>query len=220
MTDTMFRSAPKKAAGTALALSLGLLLAGCGGLPNNRTLESVHQPVVERTNFTLDVTTGPGGLPFSEQRRLADWFAAMNLRYGDRVSIDDPLASEVTRQAVGALVSRYGLTIADAAPVTVGYVNAGSARVVVTRSKATVPGCPDWSGKSDFNPNNSASANYGCATNANLAAMVANPEHLLKGEDGGSDTVVMSSTKAIEAYRKAAPTGGGTTVKQTSSTGN
>lgn len=219
MTDTMFRSAPK-AAGAALALSLGVLLAGCGGLANNRTLESVHQPVVERTNYTLDVTTGPGGLSYTEQRRLADWFAAMDLRYGDRVSIDDPLASEVTRQAVGALVSRYGLMISDTAPVTVGYVNAGSARVVVTRSKATVPGCPDWSTKSDFNPNNSVSSNYGCANNSNLAAMVANPEHLLKGEDGGSDTVVMSSTKAIEAYRKANTTGGGSAVKPTSSTGN
>lgn len=42
----------------ALALSLGLALAGCGGMATNRTLESVHQPVVEKTNYVLDLTTG------------------------------------------------------------------------------------------------------------------------------------------------------------------
>ena len=91
--------------------------------------------------------------------------------------------------------------------MTQGYVNAGNARVVITRAKATVAGCPDWSANSDFNPKNATSSNFGCANNANLAAMVANPEHLLKGERGTSDTIVMSSNKAIGAYRTQQPTG-------------
>jgi pilus assembly protein CpaD len=218
MISTIYRSAPR-AAGAALALSLGLALAGCGGMPTNRSLESHHQPVVERVNYTLDVTTGPGGLSYPEQRRVAGWFEAMDLRYGDRISIDDPLASEATRQAVAALAGRYSMMISDDAPVTSGYVAAGSARIVISRSKASVPGCPDWSAKSDVNLNNATSTNYGCAVNSNLAAMVANPEHLLKGAEGGSETVVMTSNRAIDNYRKAVPTGGGgNTVKQTSST--
>ena len=76
---TLFLKAPR-AAGAALALSLGLALAGCGGMPGNRSLDSLHQPVIQRANYTLDVTTGPGGLSFSEQRRLAGWFDAMDLR--------------------------------------------------------------------------------------------------------------------------------------------
>jgi hypothetical protein len=52
-------------------------LAGCGGIATNRSLDSIHQPVVERTNYTLDVTTGPGGLSYPEQRRLTGWFEAM-----------------------------------------------------------------------------------------------------------------------------------------------
>jgi pilus assembly protein CpaD len=214
MIKTLYRSAPK-ASGAAIALSLGLTLAGCGGMPTNRSLESIHQPVVERVNYTLDVTTGPGGLSFPEQRRLAGWFEAMDLRYGDRVAIDDPLGSEATRGVVEALASRYGLMVSDDAPVTSGYVNAGTARIVVTRAKASVPGCPDWSAKSDSNLNNAASSNYGCATNSNLAAMVADPEHLIKGADGQSNTVVMSSTKAIDTYRKTEPTGG-KALKETS----
>lgn len=219
MTKTMPRSA-SGLAGAALALSLGLALAGCGGMPTNRSLNSLHEPVVERVNFTLDVTTGPEGLSYAEQRRVAGWFETMKLRYGDRVSLDDPMASEATLASVAAVASRHGLIVSGDAPVTAGTLNPGSARIVITRTKASVPGCPDWSTGSDANLANGLSSNYGCAVNSNLAAMVANPEDLIKGAESDSDTVVMSSTKAIESYRKAAPTGNGNTVKQQSSTGN
>lgn len=199
----------RKALGAALALSLGTLLAGCGGMAQNTQLESVHQPVVSRTNYALDVATNPGGLSLPESRRLAGWFEAMDLRYGDRISIDDPLSSGATRAAVEAVAGRFGLLVSDTAPVTPGVVNPGTVRVVVTRSSATVPGCPDWSAKSDTNFKNATSSNYGCASNANLAAMVADPEHLLKGANGTGRTVVMSSNKAIDAYRDAKPTGEG-----------
>jgi pilus assembly protein CpaD len=207
------------APGTALAVALGLTLAGCANIPTNRQLESIHQPVVERTNYTFDVATGPGGLSLPEQRRLAGWFEAMDLRYGDRVSIDDPLASEATRAAVASVAARYGLLMSDDAPVTAGYVNAGTARVIVTRTFAHVPGCPDWRTTSDSNPLNATSSSYGCAVNGNLAAMVANPEHLVKGAEGTGETVVMSSTKAIETYRTTAPTGAGGLKENATSSG-
>jgi pilus assembly protein CpaD len=202
MRYSMFRAAQ-----AATALSLSLVLAGCGGMPTNRSLESVHQAVVERTNYSLDVTTGPGGLSIPEQRRLAGWFEAMDIRYGDRISIDDPLGSGATRAAVEAVAARHGLLVGDQAPVTSGNTNAGTARIIVTRSTATVPGCPDWSAKSDVNLNNATSTNYGCASNANLAAMVADPEHLIHGAKSTGPTVLMRSNKAIETYRDAATTG-------------
>ena len=79
--------------------------------------------------------------------------------------------------------------------------------MVLTRSTASVPGCPDWSASSDMNYNNATSTNYGCASNSNLAAMVANPQDLIKGQRGSSETVIMSSSKAIKTYREQAPTG-------------
>jgi pilus assembly protein CpaD len=72
----------------AVALALGLGLAGCGGMPENTTLYSVKQPVVERTNMVLDVNTNASGLPLSEQQRLNGWFETMDLRYGDRIAIE------------------------------------------------------------------------------------------------------------------------------------
>lgn len=206
--------------GVALALSLGLALSGCGGIPTNRSMYSVHQPVVEKVNYTLDVSTSGSGLAYGEQGRLAGWFDAMDLKYGDKVYVDDPTASAETRSAVEAVASRYGILLGDGAPQTAGYVTPGSARVVIVRSKASVPSCPDWSAKSDFNPGNGLTSNYCCAINTNIAAMIANPEDLLHGADATGSTVSMSSNKAIEAYRKAAPTGEGNSVNQTGTKGN
>ena len=191
----------------ALALSLGLVLGGGGGMPTNKSLYSAKQPVVERSNFTFDVRAGQGGLDVSEQQRLANWFETMELGYGDRVSIDDPMASAATLEAVASLAGRHGILVEEVAPVTAGHVQPGYARVVLTRSTASVPGCPDWSAKSDMNYNNATYPNYGCAVNSNLAAMVANPEDLIEGQSGTGETVIMSSTKAIDSYREQAPTG-------------
>lgn len=192
----------------ALALSLGLALSACGGTATNRGLESLHQPVVEKTNYVLDVTTGPGGMALPEQRRLAGWFDAMDLRYGDKIFIDDPLASPATRAAVAEVAAKYGILLHDGAPVTQGYVNAGTARIIVVRASASVPGCPDWRDNSDTNFANATSHGFGCAVNSNLAAMVADPEHLVKGATGSGETVVMTSTKAIDAYREMAAKAG------------
>lgn len=192
---------------TAIALSLGLALAACGDVPNNSSLYSVRQPVVERSNFTLDVAASAGGLPITEKRRLAEWFETLDLGYGDRVSIDAAMPSDGVRDDVIALVGRYGLLLSDGAPLTQGHVAPGAIRVVVTRSKAHVPGCTDWSDQFAANPDSATHDNFGCAINSNLAAMVADPEHLLRGATGTGETVVMSSTKAIEAYRETPPTG-------------
>ena len=149
----------KKALVSALSASLILALGGCGGMPSNRQLESVHQPVVSRTNYTLDINAGPGGISLPEQRRLAGWFEAMDLRYGDRISIDDPTKNGMNRAAVQAVASRHGVLLSETAPVTPGFVNPGTIRIVVTRSTANVPGCPDWSAKSETNLANGTSSN-------------------------------------------------------------
>ena len=199
----------KRAAATAIALSLGLALSACGDTPNNTSLYSVKQPVVERSNYTLDLASNASGLSVPEMARLNDWFETIGLAYGDRIAIDDPMASPAVVEDVAAVASRYGLLVSQGAPVTEGYVDPGNVRVVVTRSMAHVPGCPDWSDKGMTTLGNETSDGFGCAINSNMAAMIANPEHLLEGEVGTGETVVMSSTKAIESYRNQTPTGQG-----------
>ena len=194
---------------TALALSTAL--AGCGGslIDSNTSLYSVNQPVVERNNFTLDVDTSTSGLSIPEQQRLNGWFETMDLRYGDRVTVDDPTNNPAIVDAVNNLAGRYGLLVQGVAPTTPGVLQPGQARVVITRSSASVPNCPNWDDKFDGNYKNKTSPGYGCSVNSNMAAMVANPEDLLEGQRGSGETVVQTSTKAIEAYRDAPTTGAG-----------
>ena len=209
-----------KSAAAAIAVSMGLALSACGDTPNNTSLYSVKQPVVERANYTLDLASNASGLSVPEQARLADWFETIDLGYGDRIGIDDPMNSRAVQEDVAAVASRYGMLVEKGAPVTEGYIDPGNIRVVVTRSMAHVPGCPDWSDTSHWTLENKTSDGFGCAINSNIAAMVANPEHLLEGESGTGETVIMSSTKAIESYREQTPTGAGGLAQQNTQSGS
>ena len=206
----------KSVSASGIALALGLALSACGGMPTNRSLDNVHQPVVEHTNFTFDLLTQrEGGIDPVQQHRLGDWFTALGLKYGDHVALDDPAQTGATHAAVEAVAARFGLILDPLAPVTEGVIAAGQARVVISRAIASVPGCPDWSATSDANYTNGLSRNYGCAVSSNLAAMVANKEDLIHGQDGTGNTVVYTNTKAIDAYRTKAVTGA-QALKQTS----
>lgn len=200
-----------KTIATLTALALATSLAGCTGAANsNRSVESIHQPVVRNSIYQFDVATANGELPPSEQGRLQGWLDAMNVAYGDRIAIEDPstYGHSAAQATVRSMVERRGLLLSDTAPVTTGEVPTGSLRVVITRTSAYVPGCPDWSSKSSINFNNATSSNYGCATNSNLAAMVADPNDLIKG--ASSDTHdPATATRAIKTYREKAPTGAG-----------
>ena len=201
----------------AAIVALGLGVAGCSTTPpptnglqarNNPSFYSVHQPVVQRTDFVFDVATNGEGVSPAELARLDAWFASIDLRYGDTVSVDEPRGYEspAARADIAGVAARYGLLLGDGAPVTNGTVQPGSARVIASRATASVPDCPDWNG-ADISPVNNTSSNYGCATNSNLAAMVANPNDLIQGQDGSVNRNAATATRAIRTYREVPPTG-------------
>ena len=183
------------------------LVAGCSGAPANTSLNSVNQPMVERSTHTLDLAMAGDSLPPGEQRRLASWFEELDLGYGDRVAIDDALHSDEVRAQVRALAARHGVLMSEVAPETPGRLDPGNVRIIVGRSTAHVPGCPGWSNQPATTLGNATSPGFGCAVNSNFAAMVANPEHLLHGASGTGETVVMSGSKAIASWRELPPTG-------------
>lgn len=195
------------------AVALSLLLGGCassGGAVGNRTLESVHQPVVRLDHFAFDADTRAGELLPSEAARLDGWLSALDLRYGDRIAIDGSQGDggRAVRDGVAALAERRGLLLADNAPITPGALQPGFTRVVVTRATARVDGCPNWASPGALGTSNTTSPNYGCAVNANLAAMIADPVDLVRTpRTGQSDP--LTASKAIRAYRNALPSGRG-----------
>lgn len=188
-------------------MALCLSASACG--TENRGVEAVHQPVVSRTDYVLDVGTGFNGLAASDARRVEGWFESLRIGYGDRISVDpgDAGANPATRDTIAAIAARYGLLLDQGAPITAGNVAPGNVRVIVSRAKATVPGCPDWSRPSEPNFDNHNGSNFGCAINGNLAAMVADPRDLIvgRGSDGASD--ISTSGKAIKSYRDRKPSG-------------
>ncbi len=179
----------------------------------NRGVDSVHQPVIRRSDYVLDVTGN--GLDPVESARVAQWFDAIGLAYGDRISIDTSVGAASSNRDIAAIVGRYGLFVSNGAPVTQGTIVAGDVRIVVSRSTASVPGCPDYSQYSQPNFTAAASSNYGCATNSTLAAMVANPEDLVKGQEARGSSPE-TAAKAIKVWRNAEPTAlGGLKVEST-----
>lgn len=195
-----------------------LILGGCGTL--NRGVDSIKQPVVSRTDYVFDAQSTTAGLAPGETERVAGWLSAMRLHYGDQISVDDPNPYDSrARSQIAAIVSSYGLRLADRAPITSAPMAAGMVRVVVSRSIATVPGCPDFtrSGSSEFE--GSTTSNFGCASNASLAAMIADPLDLVRGQTGDGTVDPAISARAVNGYRKATPTGGGGTTIKSESTG-
>lgn len=183
-----------------LALVPALLLGGCAGTAQ-QGVESLHQPVVSRTDYAIDLASDGSGLAPGEAQRLSGWMAGLQLGFGDRVSVDDPgrtgSSADVQRQA-----AYYGLLLDSVAPPTPGAVPPGAVRVVVTRMVATVPDCPDYSMETVPSYTQATSSNYGCSINSNLAAMIANPEDLVRGQPGGPTIDPSLSAKAIRTYRE------------------
>lgn len=186
-------------------IALALALPACGTV--NRGLESVHQPVVQRTDYVIDLASSGDRLAPGESERLEGWFRSIDLSYGDRVSVDDPSGGYGARADVDGLLSRRGMSVLRNAPVTPGAIQPGSVRVVVSRATASVPGCPDWSRPAAPEFVGSTRSNYGCANNAALAAMVADPTDLIQGREAGTALDTAVSSKAIRVYRDTVPTG-------------
>ena len=204
---------------SAAALLSALLVGGCG--TKNQGLESVHQPVVNRADYSFDLRLAEGGFAEGESQRLDGWLAGLRVGYGDRIAVDDAgLGDPFIRERVAEAVARFGLLLSAEPPASSAPVAPGAVRVVVSRMQASVPGCPDWSRNPAFNYGQHTSSNHGCATNRNLAAMIARPEDLVRGSSGAGVYDPATGFRAIDAYRKAAPTGGGgSTIKSESAGG-
>ena len=75
----------------AALLAFGVLAAAAPATAQevNKSLYSVNQPVVQRTDYVLDLSA-PNGVSASERARLRAWFASLDLGYGDKVAVDEP----------------------------------------------------------------------------------------------------------------------------------
>jgi pilus assembly protein CpaD len=190
-------------------LMLATALAGCSYKPHvdlaDRGVEAVNTPIVTRADYVFDAAAPGGALAPAEKARLDAWFRGLSLGYGDAVFVDAPYADSA-RYEVAQIAGTYGMMLQPGAPVTAGVVAPGSVRVIVSRTRAEVPGCPNWSQPSQPNYNNQMMPGFGCAVNSNLAMQIANPEDLVNGRDSALSSTA-AGTKAVILYRTTPPTG-------------
>jgi len=195
----------------AVALA-ATMASACGYTPKDQPSQGVipvNVPVVSRSDFTFDAAAPGGQLPATEAARLDGWFSGMQLGYGDSIYVDGPMAGSA-RSDVARIAGKYGLLVTPAgAPVTAGAIPDGAVRVVVSRTRASVPGCPNWSERSNPDFQNRTSSNFACAVNTNLAIQIANPEDLVHGREPSGVTDPVSASRAVEVYRTKALTGTG-----------
>jgi len=171
-----------------------------------RGLEPVNVPVVTRTDYAFDAAAPDGSLGYAEQARLDAWYKSLGLSYGDMVFVDGPYAVDARRD-VAKVTGKYGLLLSEGSPVTAGAVPPGTVRVIVSRTRATVPGCPNWDRPASPDHQNRTMSNFACAISSNMAAMVANPGDLVHGREGEALVDGLTASKAIQSYRTAKPTG-------------
>jgi pilus assembly protein CpaD len=194
-----------------ILIALGTTLAGCqtAGQPDNPAMgaAAVNVPVVTSANYVFDAAAPGGALAPGESDRLNGWFQGLGLGYGDSVYVDGYAPG--ARAQVASIAGRYGMLVTSGAPVTAGAVQPGAVRVIVARRRAVVPGCPNWSVKSQPDWDNKTMSNYGCSVNTNIAAMVADPEDLVHGREGAAVSDTQAATKAVDMYRTKEPTGKG-----------
>lgn len=184
-----------------LVLAAGALLAGCMSGPDRPAagVASINVPVVNRASYTYDAAAPGGVLAPGEAERVDAWFRALDMRYGDTVYVDG--GALVARDQVAQVAGRYGILVNQGSPATAGALGPDAVRVVVSRTEARVPNCPNWSRTSAVNMDNLSGSNFGCGVNSNLAAMVADPNDLVHGRAAGSASDGATAAKAIKMYR-------------------
>jgi pilus assembly protein CpaD len=199
----------------AASASAAALLAGCAGAWNGPqqalTVAEEHPITVDSqvVALTLDIENSRGGLTAMDKARLRA-FAASYLASGHGlVAISAP--GGTTHDAAGealAASARSFLTEAGVDSTAVGEAvysaaddRGGAVVLSYTHYVATPSACGDWSGMKERDWRNLHSANFGCATQNNLAAMIADPHDLVTPADSASADAT-ARIRGLKKYRE------------------
>ncbi len=191
-----------------------LVLAGCSGMTNYADGDSLKRNEVEMTRIPYSLTFAGDRANLSDEMitQLDIFLMKSNVSYGDELSMDFPLMRDGTlseqNQArmtyLSGLLKKRGLHLSP--EVTPFGISPGQdqARLLISRYVVTPPRCGDWSQPSTDNYGNVGTVNMGCANQANLGLMVANPRDLIIGATNDVPDAEKAS-KAVHTYRTKKP---------------
>jgi pilus assembly protein CpaD len=136
-----------------------------------------------RLDHTVHFNPRAGTADRAELSQLNGFLDSAEAQPGDHILLkaSGPLA-DARRAPIEAMLARRGLkTMRVEAPDAPD----DGVRIEVGRYVVTPPSCPNWSKPPIYDPQNTVSSNFGCATQVNFGLMVAEPRDLLVGRTPG-----------------------------------
>lgn len=179
-----------KPAARSLVIALAASLAGCGfnGVEQAQYDANYTHPIsVEADVATLNVgvVAGQPDLVPSVRTAIKDFASAYRQRGHGPLTISTPSgspnagAAAVALSDVREILSENGVTNLAYTPYRASGADDGAPLILSFKHYVAKPtACGDWSMDYAFDPANGLPPNYGCATQNNLAAMVADPADL------------------------------------------
>ena len=212
---------PRLGKSALLGIALVALLSGCANVSKRHfTVGSVpddyrsrHPIIISEKEQTLDipVATAAYNLPIASRSAVSGFSARFKKSANGSISVLVPsgsaneraarrIARQIIREIRKSGVPRtriitapyYAAKHGPSAPVRLSYA----------AIQAGVDGCGQWPADLAADTDNKNYQNFGCATQNNLAAIVANPSDLL-GPRGSTPIDAERRLKVVESYRKA-----------------
>ncbi|MCF8473056.1 MAG: CpaD family pilus assembly protein [Emcibacter sp.] len=192
-----------------------IILASCSGQANFADGDTQKRNEVKMIRIPFMITFDQKNASLSKNAidQLDNFMMKVNISYGDEISLDLPLQRDgklseenVKRMTfLSNILKERGLHLSpEVTPYGMSPAE-GQARLLISRYTVIPPTCGDWSIPSNDNYGNAATANFGCANQASLGLMVANPRDLITGENN-TTPYTENAAKAIYTYKTKKPT--------------
>lgn len=159
-------------------------------------------------NHTVKFSCPGARVPKRELSRLDAFFNGIQLKYGDEITLRG--GSKARQRFLARHIRRKGLPISvRLEPKNPRVKKTNTIALLVERYVVTPPACPNWSNFNGNEQRNTPGSQYGCASDAALGYMIANPKDLATGQvmkPGNSDAAVGAQTRYRTGAVKKPPT--------------
>ncbi|MCZ6605855.1 MAG: CpaD family pilus assembly lipoprotein [Alphaproteobacteria bacterium] len=184
----VFTTAAKAARAVAGLVACGLLAACVADPVTDYTpIQSKKQTEVIWVSMVHDIAfeVGKKDMSDAEEARLDAFLSDIRVSSTDSVVIDPGSFRGGIIEPRVRSVAHYLKHQLPAVHPTVTHLGWEESdedfRIIVGRYLVIPPECPNLASSTALNPNNLLSSNFGCATETNLALMIANPADLVHG---------------------------------------
>lgn len=175
----------------ALTLLASFTLTGCGGFNGAEEAQfdaTYSHPISVQPDVPTLSIAASSSLSIEDRAALRGFVAAYKERGHGALTVATPSGSSNTAIAMNVLVDVRDALAQSGVPANrISYtpyrasVANQAAPIIVSYKQfvAVASPCGDWSDSYSYNPDNTPPKNFGCATQNNLAAMVADPADLV-----------------------------------------